>query len=89
MAEADPKQLNVRSRFARERAADIARATGMTMTQVVEEALRAYSPVREADPPGRLVRKGKLLVMPKRGKGRVVTNEQVNALIDEMRGLER
>jgi len=88
MADVDPKQLNVRSRFARERAASLARETGMTMTEVVEEALRAYHPAGKAKPAGRLVRKGKLLVMPSRG-GKKITNEQVNALINEMRGTLR
>jgi hypothetical protein len=68
MARASP-QLNIRSAFARDRAAELARRTGMTTTQVVEEALRAYAPpapaTNDADetlPPG-LVRKGRLLVL--------------------------
>lgn len=55
--------LTIRSRFARERAAELARRTGMTATQVVEEALRAYAPPVEDDPPKRLVRRGRLLVL--------------------------
>lgn len=58
----DP-QLNIRSSYARQRAAALARATGMTATQVVEEALRAYTPPL-ANPPGALVRRGPLLVRP-------------------------
>lgn len=83
MAQTESVQLNVRSRFARQRAASIARETGMTVTQVVEEALRAYQPAGTAPPPGRLVRKGKLLVMPSRGGS--VTAAEVQALIDELR----
>jgi Rv0623-like transcription factor len=75
-------QLNVRSPYARERAAALARATGMTTTQVVEEALRAYTPP-VAVPPGRLVRRGKLLVMP--GGDRIITLEETNAAINASR----
>ena len=70
-------QLNVRSPYARTRAAALARATGMTTTQVVEEALRAYSPPI-ASPPGKLVRRGPLLVRPGGGK---VTLEAANAAL--------
>lgn len=75
-------QLNVRSPYARERAAWLARATGMTTTQVVEEALRAYTPPPVASPPGKLVRRGVLLVRP--GKG-TVTLEAANAALDASR----
>jgi hypothetical protein len=74
-------QLNVRSPYARERAAVLARATGMSTTQVVEEALRAYSPP-VAQPPGKLVRCGNLLVRPG-GKG--VTLEAANAALEASR----
>ena len=84
MASSDSTQLNIRSRFARERAAGLARATGMSVTQVVEEALRAYQPPGEATPAEGLVRKGKLLVMPARG--RTLSQEEVDALLDEVRG---
>lgn len=76
-------QLNIRSRFARERATTLARQTGMTATQVVEEALRAYvPPVDEALSPG-LVRKGPILVI--RGDGRQITLEEANAALDAVR----
>jgi hypothetical protein len=75
-------QLNVRSPYARERAGSLARATGMTTTQVVEEALRAYTPPVSA-PPGKLVRRGALLVRPGGGK---VTLEAANAALDASRG---
>ncbi len=75
-------QLNVRSTYAKERAANLAKATGMTTTQVVEEALRAYTPP-VVEPVGRLVRKGRILVMTSRG--RQITLEETNAAIDEIR----
>ncbi len=75
-------QLNVRSPYAKERAATLAKATGMTTTQIVEEALRAYTPPVDA-PVGRLVRKGRILVMTSRG--RKITMEETNAVIDEVR----
>ena len=74
-------QLNVRSPYARERAAALARATGMTTTQVVEEALRAYAPC-VALPPGALVRRGALLVRP---GGEKVTLDTTNEAIDAVR----
>lgn len=74
-------QLNIRSPYARERASAIARATGMTATQVVEEALRAYTPP-VASPIGALVRRGKLLVRPGGGP---VTLEATNAAIEASR----
>jgi hypothetical protein len=74
-------QLNVRSRYARERAAMLVRTTGMTTTQIVEEALRAYTPP-VATPPGKLVRRGPLLVRPGGGK---VTLDSANAALDASR----
>jgi hypothetical protein len=82
MNRAASTQLNVRSAFARQRAAALARATGMTTTQIVEEALRAYAPP-VASPPGKLVRRGALLVRP--GGGRV-TLDEANAALDASRG---
>lgn len=83
MARAHTIQLNVRSRFARERAHELARATGMTATQVVEDALRAYTPPGATKPVGRLVRRGKLLVMP--ATGRTISLEDINAAIEAAR----
>lgn len=76
-------QLNIRSRFARERTAELARRTGMTATQVVEEALRAYTPPSISPVPAELVRSGPLWVAP--GTGRKVTLEEANAALDEER----
>lgn len=76
-------QLNIRSEFAKQRAVALARETGLTTTQIVEDALRAYrptSPRGEAAPPG-LIRKGRLLVFPAEGRP-TVTTEQTLAAID-------
>lgn len=85
MPRAEAAQLNIRSRFARDRAAALARQTGMTTTQVVEEALRAYAPPApdDEDLPPELVRKGPLLVF--RATGRTITLEETNAAIDAAR----
>lgn len=75
-------QFNIRSGYARQRAHEIARQTGMTASQVVEEALRAYSP-SAGTPVGRLVRKGPLLVLP--SSGRQVRHEEVEEALRELR----
>lgn len=80
MARPDP-QLNVRSPYARARANALARVTGMTTTQVVEEALRAYTPP-VASPPGKLVRRGVLLVRP---GGDTVTLDAANTALEASR----
>ncbi len=83
--------LHIRSRFARERAAELARRTGMTEVQVVEEALRAYAPPvaderpPEEPPPGRLVRRGRFLVMPAEEGEPAITVAEVEAAIEEIR----
>lgn len=82
MARAEEVQFNIRSRFARDRAAELARATGMTTAQVVEEALRAYRPpLPEVLPPG-LERRGRLLVLT---GGRPLNAEETQAAIDAVR----
>lgn len=83
MRKSESPQLNVRSQFARERAAALARKTGMTTTQVVEEALRAYLPPSGGEVPAKLVRKGVLLVKP--ASGRLVTLVDANAALDDVR----
>ncbi len=79
-------QFNIRSTYARQRAHEIARETGMTASQVVEEALRAYAPDLDA-PVGRLVRKGPLLVLPADGRriGLDDVEEALRALREEVR----
>lgn len=81
-------QLNIRSRYARDRAAELARDIGRTATQVVEDALRAYSPPgpEETPPeilPSGLVRHGRLLVA--RSTGRTITLEETLAAIEQDR----
>ncbi len=64
----------------------LAHKTGMTTTQVVEEALRAYLPPSSKGVPARLVRKGAILVKPANGKR--VTPDEADAALEEVR-LER
>jgi hypothetical protein len=56
-------QFNVRSAFARERAHELAKQTGMTVTQVVEEALRGYVPPAATPLPPGVERRGSILVI--------------------------
>lgn len=78
MARVARDQFNIRSAYARRRAHDIARQTGMTASQVVEEALRAYAP-SPSGTVGALVRKGPFLVLPASGK-KVGLDEAEDAL---------
>lgn len=80
----EPTQLNIRSRFARERAAMLARETGMTATQIVEEALRSYMPPSKGAVSAGLVREGAILVRPARD--RRVSLRQAEAALAETRG---
>lgn len=82
MATEREAQLNIRSHFARQRVAELARKTGMSATQIVEEALRAYAPPADVLPGG-LVRKGALLVWT--GGGRTITTEEALAAIEDVR----
>lgn len=82
MKRADHVQFNVRSAFARARAHELAKLTGMTATQIVEEALRAYVPP-EAVVTGRLVQRGPLLVMP--AQGRKVSRAEAEAALNAVR----
>ena len=68
MSRADHVQFNVRSAFARVRAHELAKATGMTAAQVVEDALRGYIPPGSTAQAGELVRRGPILVKPARGR---------------------
>lgn len=76
--------LTIRSLFARERAAELARRTGMTQDEVVEEALRAYAPAGEEDVPAGLVRRGGILVRPADGR-RTVTFEEAEEALEAAR----
>jgi hypothetical protein len=83
MSRADPVQFNVRSAFARARAREVARLTGMTATQVVEDALRGYVPSGVSAEAGQLVRRGPILV--RRSTGVPVSLEEANAALDQAR----
>ena len=64
MSRTNHVQFNVRSAFARQRAHELAKLTGMTATQVVVDALRGYVPPGAELRTGRLVRRGPILVKP-------------------------
>jgi hypothetical protein len=68
MSRADHVQFNIRSAFARARAHQLAKLTGMTATQIVEDALRGYVPPGGTGTAGGLVRRGPILVMPAKGE---------------------
>lgn len=78
-------QVNIRSAFVRERAAQLAAETGKSLTQVVEDAVRAYRPEPSKDDPvpEGMIRKGWLLVW--KGDGRTITLEDTNRAIEEGR----
>jgi hypothetical protein len=86
MPRAETTQLNVRSSFARTRAHELAKLTGMTATEVVEDALQGYVPPGAPTEVGRLVRRGAILVIPKSGP--VVTLDEANAALDTVRERE-
>jgi len=77
-------QLNIRSDYARERVRELVEKTGMTATELVEEALRGYVPPASVKPVGCLVERGGMLVMPNI-YGRTITHEEAEAAIDAAR----
>lgn len=83
MSRANPVQFNVRSAFARTRAQELAKLTGMTATQVVEDALRGYVPPGAPARIGQLVRRGPLLIRPRQGPS--VSLEEASAALDRAR----
>lgn len=77
-------QFNVRSNYIRERMSELVQRTGMNATEIMEDALRGYcGPAPDPVPDG-FVRKGKILVRLS-GKPASVSNEHVNAMIEESR----
>lgn len=68
MRRVDNVQLNVRSAFARERVHALTKLTGMTASEVVEDALRGYVPPGVPSNTGKLIRRGALLIRPSNGK---------------------
>jgi hypothetical protein len=83
MARTEKLQLNVRSAYARKRAQELSEVTGLTATQVVEDALRSYVPSQSVARSGRLVRRGPILVRPK-GNSKV-SLKQANAALEAAR----
>jgi hypothetical protein len=83
MPRTERTQFNVRSAFARRRAHELAKLTGMTATEVVEDALRAYVPPATAAKVGRLVARGPVLVLPA-AKSKV-SLAQANAALEATR----
>ena len=84
MPRADNAQLNIRSAYARNRAREIARRTGMTTTEIVEDALRGYVPPGASEPVDGLVRRGPILVKP--AQGRRVTQDEADQALEAVRG---
>ncbi|MGA2951834.1 MAG: hypothetical protein ABSD80_06335 [Caulobacteraceae bacterium] len=83
MSRAKATQLNVRSAFARARTRELSRLTGMTATEIVEDALRGYVPPGAPAQTGRLVRRGRILVIPAGGSS--VSLDEANAALDRVR----
>jgi hypothetical protein len=83
MSRTEDVQFNIRSAFARARAHDLARQSGMTVTEIVEDALRAYVPPALAHQAGGLVRRGPILVLP--AQGRRITQVEADAALADIR----
>jgi hypothetical protein len=83
MARVDNVQLNVRSAFARDRVHALSKLTGMTASEVIEDALRGYVPPGLPANTGKLVRRGALLVRPSTGKR--ISLEEANEALDRSR----
>ena len=86
MGRAEPSQFNIRSAFARTRARELAKQTGMTATQIVEDALRGYAPPGAPAEIEGMMRCGPILVA--RGNGKRVTLEEANAALEAVRERE-
>jgi hypothetical protein len=72
-------QFNVRSAFAHKRAHELAKLTGMTATEVVEDALRGYVPPAKTAKVHGLIQRGPILVLPA-GKSKIKIREANAAL---------
>ncbi len=83
MSRADHVQFNVRSAFARTRAHELAKLTGMTATQIVEDALRGYVPPATTPKAGHLVQRGPLLVKP--AAGRKISADEADSALGSVR----
>ena len=83
MPRADNAQLNIRSAYACNRVREIARKTGMTATELVEDALRRYVPPAVPEPVEGLIRRGPVLV--KAAQGRQVTFDEADQALQAVR----
>lgn len=83
MSRTERSQFNVRSTFARRRAHELAKLTGMTATQVVEDALRGYVPPAHVVKVRGMVQHGPILVLP--AGDPKITLEAANAALDAAR----
>jgi hypothetical protein len=83
MSRTDDVQFNIRSKFARSRAHELAKLTGKTVTEVVEDALRNYAPPIAALKTGRLVQRGPILVRPSNGS--TISQSEADAALNEER----
>jgi hypothetical protein len=63
MPRANNTQLTIHSAFALAKAREIAEATGMSVTEVLEDALRSYMPSASRAVAARLVRRGPVWVV--------------------------
>ena len=86
MPRADNAQLNIRSAYARNRVREIASRTGMTATEVVEDALRGYVPPAASEPVEGLVWRGPVLV--KLAQGQHVTFNEADQALQAVRDRE-
>jgi hypothetical protein len=83
MPRAQHTQFNVRSAFARKRAHELAKLTGMTATEIVEDALRAYVPPGPKSKVQGLTQHGPILVLSA-GNSKVKLRD-ANAALDAAR----
>ncbi len=83
MSRDEQKQPKIGSAFARKRARETAKQTGMTATEVIEDAFRGYVPAVAAAPVGRLVRRGAVPVRP--ADGRTITLREADAALEVVR----
>jgi hypothetical protein len=83
MSRSNTARLNLRSAFVRTCVRELSRLTGMTATEIVEDALRGYVPPAAPAQTGRLLRRGQILVIP--ANGSVVRAEEANAALDLVR----
>ena len=84
MPRSDDAQPSICSGYARDCGREIARRTGMSTTEIVEDALRGYVPPGDTGTVGGLIRRGRVLVKP--AQGRRVTHNEVEQALEAVRG---